>query len=82
MNTKPVSEFPHWNSDCKPPNSMLKPVFHRGAYLVLGNRFIVDDGDTVREAVFTRPPKDNGTWYEGYWDNSDFLPKRWMQFPS
>ena len=74
-----VRPFPHWNSNCKPSNDMLKPVFARGDYIVLGNQFIVALDGVVRVANFSRPPKQDGTWYDGHWDGT--IPDRWMQFP-
>jgi len=92
MNTEPtesktpvqrfVMPFPHWNTECKPSNEMLRPVFRRGDYVILGNQFLVIVDGVVRVANFNRPPKSDGTWYPGYWDNSDLIPARWMQFPS
>ena len=70
-----------------PHSSLLRPVFERGGYRVLGGDFLTSRGGAIFLERFTRPPKrrDLGRGYDpdgytGYWEYGE-PPDAWMVLP-
>lgn len=65
-----------------PHNHLLRVVFRRDGYEILGGEFLTSRLGSIYVERFTRPPKDgdpNG--YTGYWEHGE-PPDAWMTLPA
>jgi len=80
VSNKHPGDLVRWINDRDPTMDELHPVFSRPGYTTYGGQFLVTDGTKIWMSHFTKPPRDDGTYYPGYWPDG-FNIVAWMPLP-